>query len=129
MKYIVYKRFKEKAICGEVNLPATTQVELRGNMLYLNDKQICVITSENAHNYFARNNDGKGMERGYLIQQIKQILAQNNEKHQDRWDKIWQDPRCLPYKRTAHQDYWLWNQAFYDADIQELQHIYNLIKD
>lgn len=129
MKYIVYKRFKEKAICGDVNLPATTQVELRGNMLYLNDKQICVITSENAHNYFARNNDGKGMGRGYLIQQIKQALAQNDEKHQDRWDKIWQDPRCLPYKRTAHQDYWLWNQAFYDADIQELQYIYNLIKD
>ena len=22
MKYIVYKRFKEKAICGDVNLPA-----------------------------------------------------------------------------------------------------------
>lgn len=44
MKYIVYKRFKEKAICGNVNLPATTQVELRGNMLYLNDKQICMHT-------------------------------------------------------------------------------------
>lgn len=129
MKYIVYKRFKEKAICGEVNLPATTQVELKGNMLYLNDKQICIVTSENAHNYFARNNDGKGMERGYLIQQIKATLAQTDEKHQDRWDKIWQDSKCLPYKRTTYEDYWLWNQSFYDADIQELQYIYNLIKD
>ena len=129
MKYIVYKRFKNKAICGDVNLPATTQVELRGNMLYLNDKQICVVTSENAHNYFARNNDNMGMERGRLIQQIKEILAQTDEKHQDRWDKIWQDPKCLPYKRTTYEDYWLWNQAFYDADIQELQYIYNLIKD
>lgn len=129
MKYIVHTRFKAKAICGEVNLPALTEVNLKDNMLYYQDKQLCVITSENAHKYFARNDDNNGMERGRLTQLIKSILEKNDEKHQDRWDKIWEDELCQKYKRIEYADYWLWNTAFFNAPIEDLRYIYNLIKE
>lgn len=129
MKYIVHTRFKAKAICGEVNLPALTEVELKDNMLYWQDKPLCVITSENAHTYFARNDDGQGMERGRLTQAITKTLENNDDKYQERWDKVWEDTICQKYKRTEYADYWLWNHAFFNADIADLEHIYNLIKE
>lgn len=127
MDYIVHRRFKGNAICGEVNFPALTEVELKGNMLCLGEKPLCVITSENAHQFFARNDDGRGMERGYLTQSIIRTLANNDEKHQERWDKVWNDPLCRKYKRAEHQDRWLWNTAFFNADIPDLEHIQKLI--
>lgn len=128
MDYITHTRFKTKAICGEVNLPAMTEVELKDNMLYYQNKPLCVITSENAHNYFARNDDGQGMERGRLIYQIQKILQKKDEKYQSRWDKIWNDEKCQKYKRKEYADFWLWNHAFYNAEIEDLQYIYNLIQ-
>lgn len=129
MNYITHTRFKTKAICGEVNLPAMTEVELKDNMLYYQNQPLCVITSENAHNYFARNDDGLGMERGRLTQAIQQSLQKQDNKYQGRWDKVWEDELCRKYKRKEYADYWLWNHAFFNADIADLEHIYNLIKE
>lgn len=129
MNFITHQRFKDKAICGEVNLPALTEAELKDNMLYWQDKPLCVITSENAHKYFARNDDGQGMERGRLTQAIQQSLQKQDNKYQDRWDKVWEDELCRKYKRKEYADYWLWNHAFFNADIADLEHIYNLIKE
>lgn len=129
MTYITTQRFKSKAICGDVNLPALTEVTLIGNMLYFGDKPLCVVTSENAHRHFARNDDGQGMERGRLTRTIMEALARKDEKHQDRWDKVWEDELCRKYKRKEYADYWLWNHAFFNADIADLEHIYNLIKE
>lgn len=129
MNYIVFTRFKAKAICGEVNLPALTQAELQGNTLYYQNKPLCIITSENAHKYFARDDDGQGMERGRLTTQIQKILQTKDNHYQDRWNKIWDSQRCQKYKRVEYADYWLWNTRFYNADIDDLQYIYNLIKE
>lgn len=129
MKYITHQRFNERVICGEVNLPAMTEVDLIGKMLYWQNKPLCVFTSENAHKYFARNDDNNGMERGRLTQLIKSILEKNDEKCQDRWDKIWKDKLCQKYKRIEYADYWLWNTAFFNAPIEDLKYIYNLIKE
>lgn len=127
MKYITFQRFKGIAICGEINLPTLTEVELKGNMLYQDNEPICIFTSENAHKYFARNDDGQGMERGRLTQQIQKILRNRDEHYQDRWDKIWDDKICQKFKRKDHPDNWLWNHEFYNADISELEYINKLI--
>lgn len=129
MTYITTQRFKSKAICGDVNLPARTEVTLIGNMLFFDNKPLCVVTSENAHQHFARNDDGQGMERGRLTRTIMETLARKDEKHQDRWDKIWEDDLCQKFKHPLHSDHWLWNNAFYNAEISELEYIYNLIKE
>lgn len=127
MKYIVHKRFKGKAICGDVNLPAMTVCESDGTVIKHNGKDICSVKSENAHQFFAINEDGKGAERGKLTQAIQNRLAVRDKDHQSRWDKVWADPICQKYKRAEHADYWLWNHDFYNANIYDLQHIANLI--
>ena len=92
MKYIVHKRFKGKALCGEVNLPAMTEVENKDGVICYNGSALCFDCSENAHQFFARNDDGNGMLRGKLTQAIQGRLAKHDKQHQSRWDKVWEDP-------------------------------------
>ena len=124
MNYIVYKRFKTKAICGDVNIPAGTEIEQIGAYLFYKGQPICVTTSENAHNYFMRNDDGNGMERGKLIESIKKALKKDTSK----WSRVWNDDVCQKYKRTEHLDNWLWNHDFYNANMDDLRYIYGLIQ-
>lgn len=132
MEYIVCMRFRQKAICGEVNLPAMTKCEAVGNVISFRGKELCVTTSKNAHQYFARNDDGHGMLRGSLIRDIIKALGTNNDHrtdnaYQDKWDAVWADSRCQRYKRVEHTDHWLWNHDFYNAPIEDLQYIARLV--
>ena len=128
MKYIVYKRFKERALCGEINLPALTKCEEKNGIIYFNDLPLCYITSENAHEYFMINEDGKGIERGTIIHNILVLLRRMDNNHQTRWNKIWGDTVSQKYKRHEHPDHWLWNHDFYCATLEDLNHIYSIIK-
>ena len=84
--------------------------------------------SQNAYDYFARNDDGKGLERGKLTAEIIKLLNNRNDgKYQDRWDRIWGDLSLLKYKRPEHDDYWLWNFDFFNASIEELNRIKSMI--
>ena len=128
MEYIVHRRFKTKAICGDVNIPARTICEVNGSMITIDGKPLCVVTSENAHLYFARNDDGKGLERGKIVKDIIRLLLKDDGLHQVRLDKVWDDPLCQKYRRTEHTDNWLWNHAFFNASMEHLTHIWQLIK-
>ena len=127
MKYIVHKRFRDKAICGDVNLPAMTVCECDGAIIRHNGNDICFVRSENAYQFFAIDEDGMGMERGRLTQAIQKTLAKRDNDYQKRWDKVWDDEICQSYKREDYDDYWLWNHAFFNADIDVLRHITNLV--
>lgn len=127
MQYITHRRFKDRAICGEVNISALTACEVKGNTIYFKDKPICYITSENAHQYFARNDDKNGVERGKLTQAIQHKLAKRDGVYQERWDKIWEDKLCQKYKRKEHEDFWLWNHNFFNAEIEDLRYIAKLV--
>lgn len=111
--YITVKRAKFKTISGEVNIPYGTKLEVGGNVLLHNGKPVCAVFSDCAYEFFAQNDDGQGLLRGKLIQTIKSTLAKHDEAHQDRWDKIWDDPRCQQYKCSDRDDFWLWNHDFY----------------
>lgn len=123
MKYITHRRFKSEAICGKVNIPAMSVCEKTGDVIFYNGKPVCFATSENAHQFFARNNDGNGMTRGKLTQAIQNTLKVRDAHHQERWNKVWNDPICQKFKRPEDEDYWLWNHEFFQADINELRHI------
>lgn len=131
MKYIAHRRFKTNAICGWVNIPANTEVECEGGILIYNNGILCYEECENSHQFFARNDDERGMERGKLTQAIMKALAKTNgrddKQHQERWDRVWNDPACQPYKRANDNEYWLWNHDFFNADIDVLQHIAKLV--
>ena len=98
-----------------------------GYLIY-NGDTICSNTSQNFYEYFARNDDGNGIVRGELTQKIIKALAKRDNNYQKRWDKIWSDMSLLKFKRDEFDDYWLWNHEFYNADIKDLEYIYNKIK-
>lgn len=133
--YIVHKRFKHRGIYHfgaksdpPFNLARGTVLLCKGNTLYtLDGKPICYITSEDAHQHFANDKDGQGLKRGQLTQEIQAQLQKKNH-HQERWDKVWDDPICQKYKRTEHADYWLWNHDFFEAPIFDLEYILQLVK-
>lgn len=129
MKYITYHRFKALALCGEwLNLPYGTELPADGDIITtLDGKAICGCTSENAKKHFTCNDDGHGLERGKLVAGIIKTLSKRDDDYQARWDKIWADSTCRKYKRTDHEDTWLWNHDFYNADIDTLQYIAGLI--
>ena len=127
MDYICFNRFKQKALCGEVNIPYGTKLYEINNIISYCGNPICYTKSQNAYDYFARNDDGKGLERGKLTAEIIKLLNRKDGKYQDRWDRIWGDLSLLKYKRPEHPDYWLWNFDFFNASIEELNRIKSMI--
>lgn len=129
MTYVVNKRFKGKCICGDVNLPYGTKCNVLNGCIVYNGKMICYVTSQNAYDYFSRDDDGKGLERGNLIHTITKLLEKQDKKYQDRWDEIWNDEEKLgKFRRKEHKDHWIWNFDFYNAEIKDLNYILNKIK-
>lgn len=126
--YIVTRRARFLAICGQVNLPYGTIVFSDGDFLVINDEKLCSITSQNAFDYFSRNDDGNGLKRGNLVREIKSQLEKRDGKYQDRWDVVWSDSVANRLRKKDSPDFWIWSTEFYNADIFELQHIENLIK-
>ena len=128
MRYIVTRRFRGKAICGEVNLPYGTTCEEHDGILVLEDgRRLCAVTSQNAYDYFSRDDDGNGLERGKLVEEITSRMEKRDAKHQARWDALWADAGANRLRRKDSQDFWIWSFDFYNADIPELKHIANLI--
>ena len=127
MDYITIKRTRFNSISGPVNLPYGTAVECTDGVLTIDGQPLCADHSQNAYDFFARNDDGNGLERGKLTQAIRKTLKKKDKYHQVRWDKIWADSMCQKYKRIEHVDYWLWNYDFYNAKIPDLRHIASLV--
>src|SRR5699024_9496901 len=81
MTYLVTRRFKAKTMSGIVNLPYGTACELRGETIYHGGKPLCFVTSENAHNFFSRDDDGQGERRGALVREIMGRLTLPKVRH------------------------------------------------
>lgn len=127
MDYIAIKRAKFHSLSGNVNIPYGTKIDCIDGILSIEGKPLCGGHSQNAYDFFARDDDGNGLLRGKLTQAIKTALQKRDKDHQSRWDKVWEDPICQKYKRSEHTDYWLWNHDFFNAGIHDLRHIANLI--
>ena len=52
MRYIVYKRFKDTALCGPVNLKATLPCWESEGIIFYEGKPLCFAASENALCHF-----------------------------------------------------------------------------
>ena len=127
MKYVVHRRFKKDALCGPVNIPAMTELECENGIIIYQNSMVCYEECETAHQFFARNDDGNGMERGMLTQAIIKKLSSRDEHYQERWDRVWDDPTCQPYKREDDDERWVWSHKFFNADINVLRHIAKLV--
>lgn len=128
MDYIVHHRFRNKGICGQLNLPYGTELTVIGGFISLPDgRRICYPTSENAHRYFARNDDGRGLERGKLTYAIAYSNRKklNNDGH---YYRLSDEEREILRRDWAHfllpyDDVVLFNHDFFNADVSELHRL------
>lgn len=127
MYYITIKRAKFLAISGCVNIPYGTKIDCTNGLLSIEGNLLCGNHSQNAYEFFSRNDDGNGLKRGKLTQAIIKTLAKQDNNHQVRWDKVWSDQICQKYKRIECTDYWLWNHDFFNAEVTDLYHIAALV--
>ena len=131
MQYVTIKHFKRRGIGGEFNIHYGEIVERRENSLYQGERKICVARSAAAHEYFACDYDGKGFERGKISHAIIERLEQKNfnspQERDEFWKKIWKDNLTQKYRRPDHLDFWLWNDDFFNAPIEDLKYIAELV--
>lgn len=127
MDYIAIKRARFFSLSGNVNIPYGTKIDCVDGILSIDGNPLCGAHSQNAYDFFARDDDGNGLLRGKLTQAIQTALRERDEDHQARWGKVWDDVVCRKYKRSEHTDYWLWNHDFFNAEVADLRHIANLI--
>lgn len=128
-RYIARRRVRIKGICGEINIPYGTVVNAEDGFLLWKGHRLCSISSQNAYDYFSRDDDGAGQERGRLVCAIVDLLSKHDAAYQKRWDLIWEDTLCQKYRRQDSSNFWLWNYAFYNAPIENLKHIYRLVEN
>lgn len=126
-RYVVIKRARFKSNGVQVNIPYGTEIEAVNGHLMYDGKSLCAVIGQNAFEYFATNHDGNGLERGKLTTAIINRLAKRDKNYQTRWDTVWDDKLSQKYKRTDHEDHWLWNYDFYHAPLADLYHIARLV--
>lgn len=126
-RYITRKRARIEGICGKVNIPYGTALETKDGYLLYEGSRLCVVTSQNAYDYFSQDDDGHGLERGGLVAAILARLEKRDADHQRRWDKVWENPFCLRYKRPDCEDFFIWGYDFYNAPIDDLKAIAEIV--
>ena len=80
MKYICIDGFKGVA--------ANAEVEEKDGKLFDKEEELCYVSSQNAYDHFAKNGDGKGLERHALIQSILGRIAQLAGDHSEKCKTI-----------------------------------------
>lgn len=131
-RYIVISDFNKSSICGQVHLPYGTICYAYDGFLYCSMGKLCAITSQNAYDYFSQDDDGNGLIRGKIVKKILDIIQKSksdNIKNAAIWNAIINDTTCRKYKRTDFNDFWIWNYEFYNANLQDLEHIMEVINN
>ena len=127
MTYTTIKRYHRNGIGGAFNIPWGTRLERRADgILYYDNRPVCVARSYASHEHFCRDDDGQGAKRGKLSHAIIKALGGFQREKTSGWEAIFNDETAGNYRRKDHQDYWLWDDSFYNAPIEDLEHIASL---
>lgn len=128
MKYIAHHRCREMAANGErLNIPYGTELETEGHFIVTVDgTPICFQTSAMAKRYFARNDDGKGLERGALTYAIAYSNRERRNSDGTRCQRFTDEEIEMLERDWSHflrhdVDVILFNEDFFAEDPDELQ--------
>lgn len=127
MKYICHRPFFGKSLsCSKECILCGTELTSIGRFLAIGNRAICMMNSENSHRHFARNDDGKGIERGNLTYAI--AYGKRKRKHADgscyRFSEEEIDMLVNNYGTFLKSKAPIWfNDKFFSADIEDLQEL------
>lgn len=118
MEYVTHDRFKGKDLYGKsVLITRGKKLIRKGDLLYFQDRPICVYRSDCAKKHFSINDDKQGMIRGDLIEKIA-YRSFNDEQIEilcsDRWQKF----------LNPEHDVIIFADCFFEADVKELNLLY-----
>ena len=156
MEYIAAKAYDGIGIDGPIHLTKGSTLIEEGGILSYNGKRVCYKTSQDARDFFARNDDGKGRNRHQLSHAILNGVAQLKKDYGDAvanalsaferdeegnypaeakaaveaienkpalfFEAMHADPVFDGFLTNGY-----WNFNFFDADIEELQRLQELL--
>lgn len=126
MKYITHKRYRGYSLDRQpVNIRYGTVLELDpGGFLVYEGKIIAAPHSQTGIEHFARDDDDRGLERGKLTHAIAFSPRGNGTRFtSEECDMLTREyPRFLQLHNLPQI---LFDDAFYDAEIDELQELAN----
>ncbi len=133
MNYITHHRYKREGACGQrLNIPYGTELPQIGPFIAMPDgRGVCFATSEEAKLHFARNDDGRGLERGALTYaiaystRVRYGIGPDGRKRQQRFtdEEIEMLERDWKHFLRDDVDVVLFNQTFFDAEPEELRRL------
>lgn len=138
MKYIVCKYFNKKGMDGDFSLKRGSTCNSIGSIIFHNNRPICFTTSQDAFDFFARNDDDNGKERfdlsHQIIDHIKELVIEYNEAYANKEpEEEIEDTVSIFYNeiRTMFPKFLKGNLDvltvdFYNAEIDDLKEIIKL---
>ena len=94
---------------------------------------MCLRSSQKSRDCLVGNDDGRGEERGELVKEIHKLLYHplSEDHKEEQLEALWNDDVALPYAihKRPEDGAWLWNDDYYVADIGNLKHIRDLLKE
>lgn len=130
-RYLVYKEFHKHN--GDT-YPAGSHFDKIGDHFVDDEgRWMCLVHSQKAFDCLVGDDDRYGIERGALIEEIDQMFAWDisEEIIRKRLLALWNDETALLYNRggTIDDTPWLWNEDFYQANMEDLRYIHDLLKE
>ena len=131
MEFICHKSFQGLgATEKKYNIKKGTKLDEVNGWILKGKEAICHAESETAHRHFARNDDGRGQERGELTNKIAYALRKPNKNDAFRFTP---EEVELLEKEYSH---WLvstsitilFNDSFFRAEIEELEELLNRLE-
>lgn len=127
MKYICHNRYNKKGASGkEYLIRFKDEIETVGRFIAKGAEGICTVTSDDAFRHFARNDDGKGLERGKLTYKIAYAPRHPNEDNDFRFTEEEIEMLRKEYGNYLVRDNKavIFNFDFFNAEIEELKELY-----
>ncbi len=128
MRYVVHRRCREMGAAGQqLNLSYGSVFETIGHIIATPEgKGICFVTSDTAHRYFARDDDGKGLRRGrltYAIAWSDRVRMVHGRRQRFSAAEIEMLKRDWARFLVPDAPVILFNHAFFNAEVDELEQL------
>lgn len=134
MKFVVHHRYRGLDAGGKpMNVRYGTEYETIGDFIATPEgRGICFTTSEVAHQYFAVNDDGRGLERGALSHAIayghRERKWANKSIHRFSEEEVEMLERDWGHWLRQDVDTILFNNDFFAAQPEELRLLADALK-
>lgn len=148
MEYVCCKEYDRDGIEGYARFAVGSRVEASGNCIRLMGRKVCYVTSQSAHDHFARNDDGQGERRFSLTHGILAKVAEMKREYHSRLFALRDDPDAKEEDFEAIDKpgrffdamgsdsvfrgfltNWYWNDAFFNAEIADLERLDRLLDE